>query len=286
MRQLVMIACLLGFMSTSAQNNTAISLFRKDKPEQVSTIESATGDLYHKLGHHGPAVENEWLGLRFYFDKKVSIDVYNKTKPQLELAAAEWYTTPEQQEEGWGADQYLVGSTVGLGGVRLWDGEKEVFLNPVTKRTAHVARETNQSYMEMLSEGIPYKGDTISVLVRVTVFSGFREAKVEAFAFSKKPVQFLTGVNYFKTTETAEGPNYICTWGMHPADVATYQLKIGAAILYQPDDFELKQKDAEQYILVSKPTHYLSTWITSACVKEEGFKSMADFETYVKNIGK
>ncbi len=100
----------------------------------------------------------------------------------------------------------------------------------------------NTSYMEMLSEGIPYKGDTIDVLIKVTVFSGKREAMVEAFANADKPVQFLTGINYHEDTKTFEGENFIGTWGMHPEDVAAYQMKIGSAIIYNPDDFEKKIK--------------------------------------------
>lgn len=267
-----------------AQNKTDISLFWKDSATQVSSIESSTGDLYNKLGHHGPAIENEWMGLRLYFDHKVAIDVYNKTKPQLELAEAKWYPTPEQQQEGWGADQYKVGQTVGLGGVRLWDGEKIVFLNPVTKRTARVRKEANLSYMEMLSEGIPYKGDTIDVLVRVTVYSGIREAKVEAFAFSSKPVQFTTGVNYHDGTKTKEGDGYICTWGVHPEDVAAFQLNIGAAIIYNPDDFVKMEKTPTEYILISKPGKYLETWITSACEREQEFNTMDDFVKYLEKL--
>lgn len=271
-------------LQVAAQNKTAVSLFWKDSPEQVNVIESETGDLYQKVGHHGPAVENEWLGLRLYFDHKVAIDVYNKTKPQLELEVAKWYPTPEQQEEGWGADQYKAGQTVGLGGVRLWDGEQVVLLNPVSKRTARVKKEANQSYMEMLSENVPYKGDNIDVLIRVTVYSGIREAKVEAFAFSSEPVQFTTGINYHEGTSTKEGDGYLATWGLHPEDVAAFQLNIGAAILYDPNDFTQTQKTDTEYVLISKPTNYLSTWITSACEKEKDFDDLKDFVEYLEKL--
>ncbi|WP_299579467.1 DUF4861 family protein [uncultured Sunxiuqinia sp.] len=285
MKTLITFALISLFgLSAAAQNKTEISLFWKDNPDQVSAIESLSGDLYRQLGHHGPAVENEWLGLRLYFDHKVAIDVYNKTKPQLELAQARWYPTPKQQQEDWGADQYKVGQTVGLGGVRLWDGEQIVLLDPVSKRTARVKKEANQSYMEMLSENVPYKGDSIDVLVRVTVYSGQREAKVEAFAFSSEPVQFMTGVNFHPGTATQDGDGYVASWGLHPADVAAYQLTIGAALLYQPEDFVSKEKGDDQYILISKPTNYMSTWITSACEKEEGFNSLEDFISYLNNI--
>ncbi|MDI3521663.1 MAG: hypothetical protein PWQ06_144 [Anaerophaga sp.] len=269
-----------------AQNQTDVSLMWKDSEKQESVIISETGDLYNKVKHHGPAIENEWLALRLYFDHKVAIDVYNKTRPGLELAEAEWYPTEEQQKQGWGADQYKVGSTVGLGGVRLWNPEtqEEMFLNPVSRRIARVKKEPGISYMEMLSEGIPYMGDTIDVLVRVTVFSGHREAKVEAFALSCKPVYFFTGINYHETTKTRQADNYICTWGIHPEDVAAFQLNIGGAIIFNPDDFESITKAPKQFELISKPTKYISTWITSACERESELNNMDAFVKYLNGL--
>jgi hypothetical protein len=287
MKYLFIICTTLSFCSiVLAQNNTDISLKWKDKDKQEAIIESETGNLYNQVSHHGPAVENEFLGLRLYFSNKVAIDVYNKTRPGLELAEGGWYPTPEQQQEGWGADQYKVGNTVGCGGVRLWDGEKEVFLDPVCKRTARIRKEANQSYMEMLSEGVPYKGDSIDILVRVTVFSGIRAAKVEAFALCDKPVQFLTGINYHPGTQTKEGTNYICTWGIHPEDVAAYQLAIGAAIVYNPDDYESVNKAEKQYELISKPAKYLETWISSSCEKEQELNTFEKLVEYLENFEK
>ena len=285
-RILVFITMALLYCSLYAQNMTDISLRWKGSNVQEYEISSGSGNLYQELAHHGPAVENEWIGLRFYFDHKVAIDVYNKTRARLELTEAQWYPTVEKQNEGWGADQYKVGSTVGLGGVRLWDPEKKesVFLNPVTQRTARVVKEANISYMEMLSEDVPYRGDSVDILVRVTVFSGFREAKVEAFAFSDKPVYFLTGINYHEKTQSKQGDNFICTWGIHPEDVAAFQLKIGAAIIFHPDNFvSISQRD-NQYELVSKPCKYMSVWITSACEKEKELNTYERFVEYVSHL--
>ena len=282
MKNLILVLVLIMAGCTSInQNKTDVSLHWKDAKEQVSEIESETGDLYNKVGHHGPAIENEWLGLRIYFNYKVAIDVYSKTKAQLELAETDWYSTPEQQLEGWGADQYKVSKTGGLGGVRLWDGEKAVFLESVTLRKASVKKEANSSSMEMLSKGISYNGEIIDVLLKVTVYSGQREAKVEAFVESLNPVQLVTGINYHQATQVTQGENYICTWGIHPEDVAVFQLNIGAAIMYNPNDFEQKVETDTEILLVSKPTKYLSTWITSSCEKEEELNTMADFVKYV-----
>ncbi|MDD3165922.1 MAG: DUF4861 family protein [Bacteroidales bacterium] len=280
----MLVLVLLCTAALRAENKTDVSLKFSKAEKQESSISSETGNLYRQLAHHGPAIENEWAGFRLYFDNKVSVDVYNKTRPGLELAVGGWYPTVEQQKEGWGADQYKVGNTVGCGGVWLWDGEKAVQLNPVRMRTARVKKEANYSYMEMLSEGIPYKDRSIDVLVRVTVYSGIRNAKVEAFALTDEPVQFLTGLNFHKTTKVTQGKGYISSWGIHPEDVAAFQLEIGAAILYDANDFaDVKWTDKEVQ-LISKPTKYLSHWIATACERESDLNSMQRFNAYLNGF--
>ena len=277
------VAFLLFSGFSFAQNMTDTSLYMKsDKITYLSDIGSETGDLYKTIGHHGPAVENEWMALRIYFSDKVAIDVYSKAKPGLELRKAQWYPTAEQQKEGWGADYYKVANTVGLGGVKLWDGEKVVPLNPVSNRLARVGKTDNTSWMEMISKDVPYKGGKVDILVRVTVFSGKREAKVEAICLSKTKVQFVTGVNYFKGFKTDKGSNYIAVWGLHPEDVAASQVEIGAAIKYNQKDYVKNFDDGTQYLLVSKPTKHLETTVISSCALEKDLNTFDKLVNYLK----
>lgn len=270
--------------SLNAQNNTDISLFfRKDSATYLTKVSSETGDLYNLLGHHGPAIENEWLGLRLYFDAKASIDVYSKAKPGLELLKARWYPTPEQQQNGWGADYYKVGNTVGLGGIRLWDGAGVVPLSPVSNRSARVVKEGTVSFMEMFSEDVAYKNGTVDILVRVTVYSGLRKAKVEAFALTDSDVQFVTGINYHKGQHVVVEDNYLLTWGYHPEDVAVDKVELGAAIIFNPEDFEKKMDDGEQLLRISKPARYLSYWVTSANEREPEVNSLGSFLRFIEN---
>lgn len=281
--KLSLITSLLFCCVCFGQNNTDTSLYMKsDKITYLTDIGSETGDLYKTIGHHGPAIENEWMALRIYFSDKVAIDVYSKAKPGLELKKANWYPTPEQQKEGWGADYYKVANTVGLGGVKLWDGEKVVSLNPVTNRLARVGKTDTTSWMEMISRGVPYKGKKVDILVRVTVFSGKREAKVEAISLTGEKVQFATGINYFKDFETKKGTNYIAVWGKHPEDVAAEVVAIGAAIMYNPKDYEKNTDDGTQYLLISKPTKNLETKIISSSARETELNTLDKLETYIK----
>ena len=281
--KLSFITALLFCCTCFAQNNTDTSLYMKsDKITYLTDIGSESGDLYQTIGHHGPAVENEWMALRIYFSDKVAIDVYSKAKPGLELKKAHWYPTPEQQKEGWGADYYKVASTVGLGGVKLWDGEKVVPLNPVSNRLARVGKTDTTSWMEMISRSVPYKGKKVDILVRVTVFSGKREAKVEALSLTGEKVQFVTGINYFKDFQTKKGANYIAVWGKHPEDVAAEVVEIGAAIMYNPKDYVKNNDDGTQYLLISKPTKNLETKIISSSAREEELNTLDKLEAYIK----
>ena len=173
-------------------------------------------------------------------------------------------------------------STVGLGGVKLWDGEKVVPLNPVTNRLARVGKTDTTSWMEMISRGVPYKGKKVDILVRVTVVSGKREAQVEAESLSGEKVQFVTGVNYFKDFQTKKGTNYIAVWGKHPEDVAAEVVGIGAAIMYNPKDYVKNTDDGTQYLLISKPTKSLKTKIISSSAKEEELNTLDKLEAYIK----
>ena len=268
-----------------SQNLTDISLFLKDDPaHQLNEIHSETGDLYQALGHHGPAIENEYLGIRLYFNWKAAVDIYSKTRKGLELRDAAWYPTPEQQNVGWGADYYKVGETVGLGGIRLWDGEKVVPLDPVSGRWARVRKEGCISFLEMLSEDVPCADRKVDILVRITVFSGIRNARVEAFALCDEEVQFVTGVNYHEGQKVVVKDRYIITWGLHPEDVAAEQVEIGAGIRFNPDDFLKTLDDGSQRLLISKPTKYLECWISSASTKEKNVNTLEEFVKHMEEL--
>ena len=220
---------------------------------------------------------------RIYFDKKSAIDIYSKAKPGLEIRDKKWYPSKKEQLAGYGADYYKVGKSVGLGGVKLWDGEKLVPLHPVTKRSAKVVTEGDVSYMEMLSEGVAYKGEKVDILIRVTVYSDKREAKVEAFSETGEDVQFATGINYFKGLEVVKQDNYIATWGIHPEDVAAEKVKVAAAILFNKNDFEKQLDDGNQHLLISKPTKSMETWITSANARESEINTFEKFEKILEH---
>lgn len=265
-----------------AQAQTASSLFLRADSLQVKEIVAETADMYKKVGHHGPAVENSHMALRIYFNNSGAIDLYSKNGRGMELLKYKWYPTEKDQEEnGAGCDEYMVGKTVGFGGIALWDGESEVKLVATGGRTARVGDTSKGSYAEMIAYGVPYKGDTVDISIRIDMFAKKREATVTATELSGKKVQFLTGVNYHEGERVSMGEGWVSVWGVHPANVSIDPKPVGAAILYNAKKFESVTKTENMVRLVSFPASSVSTKLIGASTKEAELNSAKRFEAYV-----
>jgi len=266
-----------------SQAQTATSLFWRADSLQVSEIVSQQAVQYNFVGHHGPAVENSHCALRIYFNDSGAIDVYSKSGKQMELRKYLWYPTPEQQAtEGAGCDEYLVGRTVGLGGIALWDGKEEVKLKATKGRTARVGQIRGGSFAEMVAYGVEYKGETVDILIRIEMKDNSRVAKVIGRELNGKKVQFLTGVNYHKGETVEYGRNYIAVWGVHPADVSAAPSPLGAGMWFRPRKFETVEKTGDMVRIISKPASEISTEVVAASIKEDELGSEAKFVSYMR----
>lgn len=285
MKKTSILLLLAVFSITDLYAQTAKSLFWKKDKVQVDEIVSETGNLYREVGHHGPAVENTHCALRIYFNDSGAIDVYSKCGRGLELEKYAWYPDSlAQADYGAGCDEYKVGKTVGLGGIALWDGEKEVKLKATKGRTARVGDTSKGSYAEMIAYGVPYMGDTVDIRIRVDVYRKHRMARVTATELNGRKVQFLTGVNYHKGENVKYGDGYISVWGVHPADVSASPKPIGAGMFYSKGKFASVEQTEDMVRLISKPAAEISTMVVAASTKEAELNTAKRFEAYmVKN---
>ncbi len=159
-------------------------------------------DTYHSLHHHGVAVESELMAYRIYFDKKQTIDVYCKRKPQLELAQSHWYPNDSLLAQGFGDDILRVSGTVGVGSVKYWNGKKQVHIEPVAERSQRiVSSKKDQATIEVAVKGweIPksqisnLQSQIVDMAVRYTLRAGHRDMRCDVSL--SEPVEGLcTGV--------------------------------------------------------------------------------------------
>lgn len=269
-----------GGSVSSAQ--TASSLFRISDNVQDREIVSDKADMYDEVGHHGPAVENQYMALRLYFNDSGAIDVYSKSGRGLELMKYGWYPDSTAiADDGAGCDYYVVGGTLGLGGIALWDGEKEVRLAAYGGRTARVGNTSKGSFAELVSYGVPYCGDSVDIMIRVDVSGKTRIARVTAKCLNGRKVAFVTGVNYHDGTAVEFSDGCIYTWGVHPQDVSEAPVPVGAGMFFSKGTFSSPEKTGDMVRIISRPCTQISTRIVAASTREAELNSLKRFSAFM-----
>ena len=180
----------------------------KEKNKHNNFLESITArgdcaDPYHILHHHGVDFESELNGIRIYFDKRQTIDLYGKFQKRLELEATQFYTTKEQKAESYGDDVLWVGNTFGLGAFRGWDGQKPTMIEPVRSRTQRIiSYGPLRTIVELFDRGWQIGQQKVNMTVRYTQYAGHRDTDVDVFF--NQPVArqlFSTGIINVKDSE-------------------------------------------------------------------------------------
>ncbi len=176
----------------------------KVKNKHNNFIESITArgdcaDSYHIQHHHGVDFESELNGIRIYFDKRQTLDLYGKFQKRLELEATQFYTSKEQKAEGYGDDVLWVGNTFGLGAFRGWDGQQPTMIDPVRSRTQRIiSYGPLRTIVELFDRG--WQG--VNMTIRYTQYAGHRDTDVDVY-FNKNVSDrlFSTGIINVKGSE-------------------------------------------------------------------------------------
>lgn len=268
-KTLRILALALVLTTARAEAQTASSMFWRKDSVQVTEIISPEAVIYNKVGHHGPAVENVASAFRLYFNDSGAIDTYSKSGKQMELLKYRWYPKPAQREdEGAGCDEYAVSKTIGLGGIALWDGEKELPLVATEGRTGRVGKSKDGSWCEIVAHGVEYKGGKVDISIRIDVQDGSRLARVTACELGGRKVQFVTGINFHEGQDIMMCKGKLSAWGVHPPDVSKAPIPVGSALWYKPCMFGKPEKTAKVMRIISKPRKSISTLIMASSTKE------------------
>ena len=197
----------------------------KEKNKQNNYVESITarGDCansYNLLHHHGVCFESELNGIRIYFDKRQTLDLYGKFKKGLELQATQFYTSDEQKKEGYGDDVLWVGNTFGLGAMRGYDAKtgQPTMVEPVKSRTQRIiSYGPLRTIVEVVDKG--WQTDSVStpvdMTIRYTQYAGHRDTDIDVFFSHDDFINTLsTGIiNVKGSTEYSDHMGARACWG-------------------------------------------------------------------------
>ena len=275
----------------------------KEKNKHNNYIEAITarGDCansYNLQHHHGVDFESELNGIRIYFDKRQTLDLYGKFQKRLELEATQFYTSKEQKAEGYGDDVLWVGNTFGLGAFRGWDGQQPTMIEPVKSRTQRIISygplrtivEVEDKGWQLSIANCPL---SINMTLRYIQYAGHRDTDVEVY-FTKKNIdmsdyRFSTGIiNVKGSQEFSDHKGLRGCWGSDFPTSDTINFKretVGLGILI-PKQYVISEEPAnkDNYAFVVKTsTHSLKYKVTYTSDNEAfGYHSAKEWFDYLK----
>ena len=274
----------------------------KEKNRHDNYIESITarGDCansYNLQHHHGVDFESELNGIRIYFDKRQTIDLYGKFKKRLELQDTQFYTSQEQKQQSYGDDVLWVGNTFGLGAFRGWDGQQPTMIDPVKTRTQRIiSYGPLRTIVEVIAQG--WKADpekpALNMTLRYTQYAGHRDTDVDVF-FNRDATDFTfsTGVvNVKGSTEFNDHIGLRGCWGTDYPSTDTLNWKpetVGLAVYVPKENVVIMPKaDKDNYTLVvrSQGKHMAYKVVYCSANEEFGFHSAEEWFNWLRQWGK
>ena len=183
--------------------------------------------------------ESELNGIRIYFDKRQTIDLYGKFQKRLELQETQFYTSDAQKKEGYGDDVLWVGNTFGLGAFRGWNGTEPTMIEPVKNRTQRViSYGPLRAIVEVIDQGWQAETDkpAVNMTLRYTQYAGHRDTDVDVF-FNRDVAdyRFSTGIiNVKGSEEFSDKKGLRACWGTDYPSTDTVKWSretVGLAIL-------------------------------------------------------
>ncbi len=274
----------------------------KEKNKHNNFIESITarGDCansYNLQHHHGVSFESELNGIRIYFDKRQTLDLYGKYQKRLELKDTQFYTSDDQKKKNYGDDVLWVGNTFGLGAFRGWNGMEPTMIDPVKSRTQRIiSYGPLRTIVEVIDRGWEAcKGKpTINMTIRYTQYAGHRDTDIDV-CFNRNVADYLfsTGIIKVKgSKEYSDHKGLRACWGTDWPSTDTVKWNretVGLAICLQQQNIvkELKADTAEQggnYPFIVKTSDKHISYKVAYCSANEsfGFKTEKEWFSWVQ----
>ena len=261
------------------------------------TVDNGTNP-YWQLHHHGAAFENDMVAYRIYFDHRQTVDIYGKYRKQLELKETQFYPDKEQKAAMYGDDVLWVGSTLGLGTLRGWDGQKPTMLNDVEQRSQKIiARGPIRTIVEVKDKGWTPQTEAqnakpVNMSTLYTLYAGRRECNVDVkIEKSEQDLMLATGfINVKNSTEFSDKQGLRGCWGtdwpVSAKDSVGHKRETVGLGIYIPGKYIVSEEPAnkDNYAFVVSPgngeLHYLITF--SSDNETFGYHNADDWFTFLK----
>jgi len=308
-------ACLLGLVSCSSQkpsgtgNKTQAFLGVKEGGNWIWVTKSNGNQQFEYRGgsfkpvtelkapeqhtdhsfyiqFEGPGWESDKIGYRIYLDWRNAIDIFGKKVNSLVLHRVGLDGFDSYHElSGWGVDVLKVGSSLGIGSLAFWDGEKATRIEKTDSILCRVRNHKRYSDVAVDYYGWQINGMKTDVFSTLTIEKGSYLTKYDVKISAELPnittgIVKLPGTDIQVIKDIKPGWNCLVTSG-----VQTLQNDyLGMCIFYKADDLLEVTEDQDSHLIVLKPENKHLTYYFGAAWQQDqsGVDSLQEFESLLK----
>lgn len=248
-------------------------------------------DHSYYIRYEGPGWESDLVGYRFYLDWRNATDVFGKKthKMVLQHVGLDGFDSYHIMQD-WGVDVLKVGSSLGIGSLAMYDGEKAVRVDKTDSVICEIA-ENGAIYSAVKTDyyGWNIDGKIYDVSSKISIHAGTRLTHHE-IDITNQPDNLCTGIGKDSNAKlyTEQGTND--SWGY----LASYGLQslnndyLGLAVFFAHEDYKGFTEDEFSHIVKLNVEHgkvqyyFLAAWEG----EPKGIKGEEEFLTFVKDTAK
>lgn len=255
------------------------------KPNYMKVSGSFRDHAYY-IKYEGPGWESDKIAYRFYLDERNAIDAFGKKTSGIVLPAVgvDGYANYHKMAD-WGMDHMRVETSLGIGSIGYWDGEKAI---RVEKRDSvicfipadgKVRSQVNTTYF-----GWNANGDKFNLKSLISIDAGSRASHIELKA-DRQIDNLTTGIIKNKDTElikpsvTTGDWTYLATFGRQSMNDDI----MGLAVFYKKKQLKTLTEDTINHLIVLNPDngyaeyYFMVTW-------ELDWNPVKDKTSFIKSV--
>jgi len=262
----------------------------KFKSVKKLTVDEKHTDHSFDIQFEGPGWESDKIGYRLYLDWRNAIDIFGKKTDSLVLhnVGRDGFDSYHEISD-WGVDVLKVGSSLGLGSLAFWDGEKAVRVEKTDSMKAAVENTAEKSTVYVDYYGWEINGIKTNLHTTLEIEPGSYLTKY-TIKLSKELPNLATGIVILPETEKAVFNNIKPGWTC----LATFGKQtlqedlLGMCVFVKSGQLIEETNDGLSHVVVVKPENKELTYYFGAAWQQDasGVKSMDNFKTLLKEQAK
>ncbi len=235
----------------------------------------------------GPGWESDKIGYRLYLDWRNATDIFGKKTDSLVLQKVGLDGFDSYHEmQSWGVDVLKVGSSLGIGTLAFWDGEKAVRVEKTDSIICDVKSGENESNVNVNYFGWEIDSIKTDLKTKLSIDAGSYLTHYQINLSNELP-NLATGIVRLPDTETAVFDDLKPGWACY-ATFGKQTLQndmLGMCIFFRTKDLIGYKEDKYSHVIVLKPENNKLDYYFGAAWEQDvsGVKSMDDFKALLKD---